>query len=289
MLSDIKYFIIGLAIAIVIALLFATGMVVARPSLVFPTATPTQTNTPFPPTNTFTPQPSNTPTFTPTPTNIPPTQTPNPMQELINNGTLIFTGPLPNEKQITLYESSLKYIAPDPQNSIRISKQINGVGYGDPTNICGPLAIAIMRDAGLVTPSVDPHEFWLLNPVIPEDRRILDHTFPPEKYSYLKTDVPLNRVDWHAFPLQPGDFLFIWHGSGGNFDHMLVVNRVDSQMRAYAVTNYGTPNGFILNEVMLYDPNDPSVGIFHTWTQERDAILGSTGFGGFELWRLRTP
>ena len=87
----------------------------------------------------------------------------------------------------------------------------------------------------------------------------------------------------------PGDFLFIWHGSWGNFDHMLVVNRVDSQQRAYAVTNYGTEQGYVIAETLLYDPNDPTAGIFHIWTRERDAILGSTGFGGFDLWRRRTP
>jgi hypothetical protein len=29
------------------------------------------------------------------------------------------------------------------------------------------------------------------------------------------------------------------------------------------------------------------MGLFHIWTQERDQILGSTGFGGYELWRRR--
>ena len=70
---------------------------------------------------------------------------------------------------------------------------------------------------------------------------------------------------------------------------MLVVNRVDSHMRAYAVTNINTSDGFIMNEVMLYDPADPAAGIFHTWTETQLAILGSTGFGGFEVWRLRKP
>ncbi len=98
---------------------------------------------------------------------------------------------------------------------------------------------------------------------------------------------PLNKVDWEATPLETGDFVFIWHGSGGNFDHMLVVSRVDSQGRAYAVTNFGTSEGYIIAETMLYDPHDPTAGIFHTWTRERDAILGSTGFGGYEVWRLR--
>jgi hypothetical protein len=70
---------------------------------------------------------------------------------------------------------------------------------------------------------------------------------------------------------------------------MLVVSRVDSDLRAYAVTNFGTPDGYVIAETLLYDPHDPNAGIFHTWTKEKDAVLGSTGFGGYELWRLISP
>jgi hypothetical protein len=111
--------------------------------------------------------------------------------------------------------------------------------------------------------------------------------FPADLYNHLTIATPINTVDWDAAPLEPGDFVFIWHGTGGNFDHMLVVNRVDRQGRAYSVTNFGTSDGYIIAETMLYDPADPSAGIFHEWTKEKDAILGSTGFGGYEIWRLR--
>jgi hypothetical protein len=43
----------------------------------------------------------------------------------------------------------------------------------------------------------------------------------------------------------------------------------------------------MIAETMLYDPLDPTGGIFHAWTKDRDQILGSTGFGGFEIWRAR--
>lgn len=299
MLSELKHLGLGLIIGIALMTLIISGLLILNPGIA-------QAANPFKPTSTITLVPSNTPastatlkptfapTFTPTPTvvvipTIAPSDTPDPILSLINSGGLIFTGSLSNEQQLSLYKASIKYIAPTAQDSIRISIGINGVGYGDPTNICGPLAIAIMKDAGLVADDILPHDFWLLNPVIPEDRKILNNTFPPDRFSYMKFTKPLNQMDWRAFPLQPGDFLFIWHGSGGNFDHMLVVNRVDSNLRAYAVTNYGTPDGFTIAEVMLYDPSDSNAGIFHTWTMERNRPLGSTGFGGFELWRLRTP
>lgn len=218
-----------------------------------------------------------------------PTLTPDPVIVAISAGRLIYTGPLSYAQQAHLYAASLKYIQSTVRGSILESKAINGVGYGDPSNICGPLAIAILRDAGLIAPLTNPHDFWLLDPTVAEDQRKLERVFPPLQFERIRVLTPINKVDWKRDPLVPGDFLFIWHGSGGNFDHMLVVNRVDRYGRAFAVTNFGTPDGFLIAETMLYDPNDSDQGSFHIWTQERDAILGSTGFGGFELWRLRTP
>jgi hypothetical protein len=218
------------------------------------------------------------------------TSTPDAVQSEIDNGGLIFAGSLSNDQQIALYKASLNYVQPTVLDSIHKAKEINGVGYGDPTNICGPLAFAIMQDAGLLkNTGLVPHDFWLLNPLASTDEKLLERAFPSNRFLHLKYATPLNRINFRTFPLLPGDFLFIWHGSGGNFDHMLVVTRVDSNLHAYTVTNYGTPQGFVIAEALLYDPNDPNAGIFHTWTQERDAILGSTGFGGFELWRPLSP
>ena len=217
------------------------------------------------------------------------TGTPDPIQSLLNTGGLVFSGPLSNAEQVVLYKSSLYYSQSTSEDRLRVLEQINGVGYGDPSNICGPLAIAILRDAKLVAPDVAPHDFWLLNPDAATDRGTLRRAFPADRFAHSRIITPLNKMDWKSSPLLPGDFLFIWHGSGGNFDHMLVVNRVDKDRRAYAVTNFGTQEGYVITETLLYDPNDPATGIFHTWTRERDAILGSTGFGGFDLWRRKAP
>lgn len=246
------------------------------------------------------PSPSPFPTFTPIPAltaapNIAPgldpisSPTPDPVISALNAGDLVFTGPLPIVQQISLYRASLSYAQATAKDSARVAKEINGVGYGDPTNICGPLAIAILRDAGVIANDISPHDFWLLNPVTALDQRQLARAFPAERFSHSKVVTALNKVDWQATPLEPGDFLFIWHGSGGNFDHMLVVSRVDRAQRAYAVTNFGTANGYVISETLLYDPRDPKAGIFHTWTKERDAMLGSTGFGGYEIWRALGP
>ena len=214
------------------------------------------------------------------------TPTPDAGIATIAAGGLEYFGPLSHAQQVALFRASLGYARTTVAESIAESKAINGAGYGDPSNVCGPLAIAILRAAQLVPAETVPHDFWLLDPRTPTDKEKLAQVFPADRYDHITVSTAINAVDWNATPLEPGDFVFIWHGSGGNFDHMLVVNRVDRQRRAYAVTNFGTAAGYIIAETMLYDPTDASAGIFHEWTKEKDAILGSTGFGGYEIWRL---
>jgi hypothetical protein len=103
----------------------------------------------------------------------------------------------------------------------------------------------------------------------------------------MRFQVPLNKMDWRETPLYPGDFIYIYAGSGGTFEHMLVVNRVDADGRAYAVTNHKTSDGYIIEEVLLYNPTNPDEGIFQAWTARHNSKNGSTGFMGFEVWRLR--
>jgi hypothetical protein len=303
MRSGIKYVALGVTLGASAAALFGLSMLFLAPILTpaalaaftvsaIPGAlTPVPNGTPSSP-----PTDSPTPSFTPMATLVQlrvaraaATAIPDTIQIALDNGSIEFAGPLSNEEQLALYRSSLNYIRSSSAESQRLAKQINGVGYGDPTNICGPLAVAILRDAKLVPGSLQPHAFWLLNPNAGLDARILETAFPWGKYSHFFIATPINKTDWQTSPLLPGDFLFIWHGSGGNFDHMLVVTRVDSNSRAYAVTNYATDAGYVIAEALLYDPADPTAGLFHQWTAEHDAILGSTGFGGFEVWRRRTP
>ncbi len=195
---------------------------------------------------------------------------------------------LTRAQRLLLYDVARKYIAETSADGNRIARSFNIVkNDGDPANICGPLSIAILRDAGLIDPYIDLHDYWLLNPDI--NHKLLDHTFPPERFAHFRFTAPLNEMDWNAFPLKPGDFIYLYAGLGGNFEHMLTVNRVDETGRAYSVTNHATPEGFVIDEVMLYDPAQPGIGKFYDWTARRYSDFGSTGFGGFELWRLIQP
>jgi hypothetical protein len=315
MRAEIKYLSIGLFIGLGgTALLFA-GMLAppkvadTSPSItpaISPTAltfTPLPSPTKRPPTHTFTPTPTfihlvtetstNTPTNTPTQPSPTPTHTPVPTQPgaikvLLESGHLSQSGPLSLKQQFQVYGASVKYIRENSESSRILGEQINGPGYGAPSDICGPLSIAILQDAGIINQYLDPHDFWLLNPDVDDDRQLLARAFPPEQFENTRVRVKLDKVDWNETPLYPGDFVYIYAGSFGNFEHMLVVNRVDSEGRAYAVTNRNTPDGYIISEVLLYHPEKSDVGMFPVWTAHPFAKMGATGFGGFEIWRMRT-
>ena len=309
MLRDIKYLIIGLAIGGVVFLLLAGAFAFAAPESIpadlrpeflntptftqVPLATDTQsvivTETLIPlsnPTATLTPTPTLIP-FTSTATDTPTaTATLSPGQVLLLRGDLSITGPRTEAEQIRLYETSLQFTASTFSDARKLGEQINGKGYGSPTLICGPLSISILSAAGLISGGIVPYNFWLLNPDDESAREKISTAFPSSQYSDTRIRTRIDQIDWKANPLMPGDFVYLYAGGGGNFEHMLVVNRVDSAGRAYSVTNYNAGDGFVIQEVMLYDPNNPDIGMFHEWTKRQWQATGSTGYDGLEFWRL---
>ncbi len=236
---------------------------------------------------TFTPAANltlHTPTHKPTLPIVTPTLS---TAELLEaSGDLALVGALNRVQQLNLYNSALTFIAPTYAESKKMAVAINDQNFSDPNTTCGPLALAILQRAQIIDTANVPHDFFLINPDNGLDRQLLEKTFPNEHYTNTRYKVKLNQVDWSAQPLMPGDFLYIYAGEQGNFEHMLVVTRVDAAGRAYSVTNYNTEQGFIINEVLLYDPSDPTAGIFVQWTKRKDQLLGSTGFAGFEVWRF---
>jgi len=228
------------------------------------------------------------PTLTFTPTLVPaPTATLTVTEMMIANGEIAITGPLTREQQIKLYEASLFFIAPTYELSKQMSVLINNARFSDPNTTCGPLSLAILKRAGILSEDLVAHSFFLINPDLGKDRAVIASVFPKEKYSDKRYKVRIDQFDWKTNPLAAGDFVYIYSGTGGNFEHMLIVNRVDSQGRAYSVTNYNTAQGFVINEALLYDPADSNAGLFSLWTEKQFAKLGSTGYAGFEVWRLK--
>lgn len=182
----------------------------------------------------------------------------------------------------------MRYQADTEAEAIRVAKDLAYVqGDGHPASMCGPLSAAILRDAWLLNPYIDLHEFWLLNPR--EQLQVLEKIFPPDRFEWHRVTESIRTFDFKTFPLKAGDFLYLYAGDPGTFEHMLTVSRVDDQGRAYSVTNYETETGFYIGERVLYDPQNPGEGQFYIWTDRKYAQIGMTGFGGFQLLRFAVP
>ena len=191
-----------------------------------------------------------------------------------------------------LYRASLEYIADTEAEAIRVARDLRFVeNEGHPANFCGPLSIRILRDAGLVDRYTDLHNFWLLNPR--EDyavENILEKTFPREDYLWYQTNTPVHEFDFREFPLYTGDFIYLYAGPRGTFEHIMTVSRVDEQGRAFSITAETYNNSYLISELMLYDPQDPGTGYFYDITDSNySQLLGVTGLGGFQLWRPQKP
>jgi len=188
-----------------------------------------------------------------------------------------------------LKEASEKYIAREYPKAVEVARRLDFIRnqeIEDPSNICGPLSVAQLRDADLLSEETNIADFWLPNPE-PPGNALFERTFPRDRYDWMVADQAVDRIDFKQSPLFSGDLIFLRSGGRGSFGHMLVVTNVGPDGEVYSVTNVNSPNGFIIDEVMLYDPNHPGKGQFYKWTDPKNEKLGLTGFGGFFLWRLR--
>jgi len=239
-----------------------------------PTATQTEVPTQMQPSSTLTPTPTATIMVKPTVGNI---------QKLDGDGLTL------RQEQL-LREAALKFVAGTEKDAIRVARSL---GYlkndGHPASVCGPLAVAILREAGLISRYIDLHDFWLLNPRDRMNLKILERTFPRDEFMWYQNRISTAEFDFQAFPLKAGDFIYLYAGDPGSFEHMLTVSRVDEDGKAYSVTNFDTPDGYVIKEVVLYDPMQPGVGKLYDWTNRKNYRYGLTGFGGFDLWRFTKP
>ncbi len=239
--------------------------------------------------------PSRTPTLAPTATS---TSTPTPLpSDTPVPATATLT--LQQQREAKLYLASLHYLADTPEKADEIAREIDFATdlHESADNACGPLTVAIMRDAGFLPEDANPHNMWLLCPRedIPgcNGLNILDRFFfPRADYDYIMVSENVGSYDWAKNPLQAGDWLYLFVKKGvskyNGFDHMLVVTRVDERGRAYSVTNINKGDGFVIQEEMLYDPKRPGVGLFDELTNDKlRKELGMTGTAGFLLVRAK--
>jgi len=179
------------------------------------------------------------------------------------------------------------YLAEDQSQAIAQARRIDFLqgGYEDPSNMCGPLAGALLKDAGLlpsrVGPLTDLKEYWLANPATNGRPWSL---FPPLQYEVFTFHESIRTFDFGAWPLQAGDFVYT-HAGRGEYDHMFIVTEVDESGRAYTVTNQQQADlSYRIERLLLYDPQNPVQGVMRDlWV--RSARIGRTGLAGFEVLR----
>jgi len=197
-----------------------------------------------------------------------------------------YRGALSAAQRLALEDAARSFISPTPEKARTAAVALGYLGANaNPATMCGPLSIAILKQIGLVDVSVRLVDFWYLDPRPGQDEKMLAEVFPAERFEKIEQPLSINEIDYSANPLYPGDFLYLFDGDSGSFEHMLVVSRVDDAGRAYAVTNINTAEGVIIDEVMLYDPANPGAGQFYEWTDWEKRMIGRTGYGGFWLWR----
>lgn len=240
------------------------GCATAPAAAELPTALPTQTI------------PPPTATLAPTVTILSPTPTP----------LMPYLGALSPDQRARLDTIARSFISLTPEEALLTAQNLNYIGRNaNPATMCGPLSLAILQQAGLVDPSVPLADFWYLNPREGYGEKFLQTVFPAQRFEKIEQNLPVDEIDYATAPLYPGDFLYLFAGDSGSFEHMLVVSRVDDAGRAYAVTNVNTESGVIVAEVMLYDPAHAGSGQFYEWTDWKNRYIGRTGYGGFWLWR----
>lgn len=198
-----------------------------------------------------------------------------------------YLGPLSLTQIESLANISLEYVANTNKEAVVVAKKLGLDGAG---MICGPLSATMLSRVGVLEPEVDPYQFSYLNPRPDKELWKLKKMMPEDKFEYFEFDEPVGSFDFSSFPLYPGDFLYLYAGDYGSFEHMLTVTRVDEAGRAYSVTNLievvdgRWTGGYIISEVMLYDPTVPDTGQFAIYNSPDYAKIGRTGY---RFWVIR--
>jgi hypothetical protein len=197
------------------------------------------------------------------------------------------------------------YIATDPKKAVEISRIIRSYDMADSSNVCGPLAAAILlgwelqSDGTFSQPQyqqlssirmegIEPNNMWLGTPETTTLR--FQAAFPPEEYDHWHITESIRDLDFSNIAglgeLEVGDFLYL---DGGMFTHYLTVTKKDDEGRIYTVTNFPNAEGdFIIDEVMLWDPETED-GFFRILSTGIGPENKYTGTKGFYLWRRRAP
>jgi hypothetical protein len=190
--------------------------------------------------------------------------------------------------QERLRTTAQSFVSGSQVETHQIARRLGFQRYGqeDPSNMCGPLAAAILQRAGLLPSSIGPvadfANYWLADPLTNGRPWSL---FPSDEYQIHRFTQSIEQFDFWEWPLHPGDFVYTYSGRGA-FSHMFVVTEVDGDGRSYTVTNQEQPNGeYLIERVLLNDPLDLSAGVLRSTCENCGSWRRRTGLGGFDVLR----
>lgn len=186
----------------------------------------------------------------------------------------IFLQPVGETTETNVHDLSW-FIAPTEREAIELAQAINYIPEyvsEHPSLMCGPLAIAISNE--LNNTYYKPRDFWLTTP------GFIEYFFGDTTQNFIFEE-SISEFDFTEFKLEVGDFLYL---SGGDYHHMLTITRIDNNGRVYAITNIRTDEGFIVEEMLMFDPDNTENGMFYKYGQP-DQIHGRTGQRSFYVYR----
>jgi beta-lactamase class A len=165
--------------------------------------------------------------------------------------------------------------------SLGVSQVLARFGEMNPQSADGPLAAAILLDAGELQAAVNPRSFWLLNPL--KDTIRLERYLPHEDFIWTRYSVPARQVDLSKSLIQPGDLVYLIPADDRLVGSYYAVTRMDPDGRAYTVTILpGDESGtYRIGEALLFDPAALEDGLL------RKAPLALNG-KGLLVWHKRS-
>ena len=224
-----------------------------------------------------TPQPTQTAPIQPTPTKDP------------------LTGSVLNQNQLDrLAAAAAACISPDTASADATVGTMNFAAGANASLTHSLLSIAILQNAGLLSPYLPLNDLWLASPLPETNESIYKEAFPVERYEWKRDFTPMAEINYAVDPMMPGDLVYTF---GGDYEHMFTVSRVDEKGRAYTVQNVerGYLNddpddtSFVIVETLLYDPALPGIGMVYEWADDFNRKLGLTGTEGYLRFRPILP
>lgn len=161
-------------------------------------------------------------------------------------------------------------------NEAEATMVAHSLGVESPSNMCGDLAIRILKDMGVIPQTVSDNALHTADPVKQWNRFL--KVFPESEFEVIHIKTPAARYDFANNPLLPGDFIFLTGALYRGFGHMIAITEDDSSGHAYTVTNIWKKDGTTIRKIMVEDlniPYDPNASLYYDPTKPDEPFFNN--------------